>query len=309
MFILAGCSSGCSGTTPADDAGTEGSDRGTIGKGDLFEDLYGSCEGVCGEVNSSGNCACDELCASYEDCCDDYLSLCVQEPCDCTDPNAPDHCLCAEECSSLVYANGGNPCSNQSFCKTASSAETDGVCHPVQALYDIVMGEYETSFGDDTELWPTQATGKAYAVFVTDSGGAFSVDYHLDLSMASRNLRFYFDTTGLRTTGILGAVFRLLPDKRMLQVGSPTIFVSAPQGETLETFLAELQSEHAEHVAYPLNTIDHGDSLLVLAARPLYEVGAFEELQARFADHEFGYNATHLQTTGSTISTEIADLE
>jgi len=132
------------------------------------------------------------------------------------------------------------------------------------------------------------------------------VSYVVDLNAAGRQVAFYFDMGGQRAQGPLGAIFRILADGRTLEVGTPTLFASAPTGETLDRFLRELQETRAHYVAYPLQIIDHGPSLIVLGARMLHEEQALGELQERFADHDFDYNTTHISTSGRTVRTPLA---
>lgn len=40
----------------------------------------GTCEGSCGGQSAPGSCWCDNLCATYGDCCDDYAEFCLDTP-------------------------------------------------------------------------------------------------------------------------------------------------------------------------------------------------------------------------------------
>ncbi len=80
-----GCfSEPASGPTGSDEGAQTEEDRGPIGKADL----YGQCMEIdiryCGG-KSSGNCWCDDACATYGDCCSDYQD-------ECTDDDGGDTC-------------------------------------------------------------------------------------------------------------------------------------------------------------------------------------------------------------------------
>jgi len=43
---------------------------------DVDAPFAGSCEASCGGVAPDGSCYCDASCVGYEDCCDDYETVC-----------------------------------------------------------------------------------------------------------------------------------------------------------------------------------------------------------------------------------------
>jgi hypothetical protein len=82
------------------DGGGGGGDRGPIAIGDL----NGSCaDSGCDGQASSGNCYCDDQCAHYADCCDDYDLACAPEG--------------APTCGGF----GGNSCERPTYCHYAPS--------------------------------------------------------------------------------------------------------------------------------------------------------------------------------------------
>lgn len=62
----------------------------------------GSCSGVCGDQSTGGDCFCDGLCQEYDDCCDDYESLCAVASCEgyCGGKSSEGNCYCDSLCTS-----------------------------------------------------------------------------------------------------------------------------------------------------------------------------------------------------------------
>jgi hypothetical protein len=95
--------------------------RGPIGKADVL----GTCEGACGDIAWSGECYCDEVCATYGDCCADY-----EEACPATDVQA---------CGGLL----GQGCDAGEYCHyeaeaMCGAADQTGVCLPEPELcYEV----------------------------------------------------------------------------------------------------------------------------------------------------------------------------
>jgi hypothetical protein len=79
-FGVAACASSDNGG-PSDGDGTNGANRGPIGKADA---LSGSCflgsGSGCG-AQSAGGCWCDDQCQSFGDCCVDYKAACTSPSC------------------------------------------------------------------------------------------------------------------------------------------------------------------------------------------------------------------------------------
>ncbi len=217
---------------------------------------------------------------------------------------------CAPEvdyCSGFDLQSGLNPCADGFYCKIDSPDSLDGACEPAQELYDAALAEYGEHFSLDPELRAGEATrGIVVGRIAADGDGSVSVNYQVDLWVHGRQVRFYFDANGDRNRDLLSSLFRMVPDSRMLHVGEPTIFASAPAGETLDRFLREVETNRVPTLVYPLQTIDHGDSLKVIGTLPLYEAEAMAELQARFPDHLFEHNTVRLTTTGGASEALIA---
>lgn len=103
----AGGSGGASGGGQAgSQAGSGGSTGGASGGGvvDVNGQIVDSCEDNCGiEADKNDECACDEECADWGDCCDDYVEYCTEgttEP----DPNY-EFPVPLEELSGLSYGD------------------------------------------------------------------------------------------------------------------------------------------------------------------------------------------------------------
>jgi len=62
----------------------------------------GTCSGVCGDQSTGGDCFCDGLCQEYDDCCDDYESLCAVASCEgyCGGKSSEGNCYCDSLCTS-----------------------------------------------------------------------------------------------------------------------------------------------------------------------------------------------------------------
>jgi hypothetical protein len=82
----------------------------------------GSCADRCGEVGSSGQCFCDDLCMQYGDCCEDFYEFCeniVPPGCNSDDECGPDaYCDYRETC----YDDFGN----------GQECFVEGVCIPYE---------------------------------------------------------------------------------------------------------------------------------------------------------------------------------
>jgi len=92
------------------------------GSGNIKADLTGSCVGFCGKMSDDG-CWCDDLCTTYNDCCQDKASVCVpvagcKVDCDCDQGQ-----LCTPEgtcvngfapayCCTKAGCQAGWPCTN-----------------------------------------------------------------------------------------------------------------------------------------------------------------------------------------------------
>lgn len=175
-------------------------ERGPIGKADL----YGSCMEIdikyCGG-KSSGNCYCDELCESFDDCCADYQEECTDDPAPTCDPTlicgqaitchadgqwypttcGPANCdapmgPCDEPDPEPEYCGGfgGFQCENpDDFCNYGDSegcgfADGMGVCEPkpevCAEIYMPVCGCDGNDYGN-----PCEANGNGTSVqFVGD---------------------------------------------------------------------------------------------------------------------------------------------
>jgi hypothetical protein len=82
----------------------------------------GSCADRCGEVGSSGQCFCDDLCMQYGDCCEDFFDFCE----DIVEPG----CNSDEECGPDAY------CDYREYCYddfgNGEECFVEGVCIPFE---------------------------------------------------------------------------------------------------------------------------------------------------------------------------------
>ncbi len=108
------------------DSSSDSSERGAIGKADL----YGTCTTAEGGTHcggkSFGNCYCDDECDSFGDCCSDLDSVCNPlQLCDPNDPICPSGTFCAP------YACAPS-CPNCKDCRPACLPDPDAIqlCDP-----------------------------------------------------------------------------------------------------------------------------------------------------------------------------------
>jgi vibriolysin len=77
----------------------------------------GSCEGRCGTFDPNQSCQCDDQCAQFGDCCDDFEELCTgaPDPNSCVENNAcgaqaPGGCFCDPACTQFGDCCPDGPC-------------------------------------------------------------------------------------------------------------------------------------------------------------------------------------------------------
>lgn len=213
---------------------------------------------------------------------------------DCASEPEPLHCNVADMIS------GSNPCPDGQYCVAATNVgDLEGVCRPSEELYDTAVAEFVRRFGDDPNLWSGRApVGSAAAHVVSDASGTTVIVYVVELDFRGRTVALYYRPDASLNEDFSGGFFRLLEDGRVLRPGEPTIFVTAPSGETLDRFLSELEMGRFEHIPLPLQTIPFDSSLLVLGVEPLYEAETLIELQLHFPDHSFDYDGIHFSWSG-----------
>lgn len=192
-----------------------------------------------------------------------------------------------------------NPCPDAQYCAASElSGDHIGTCRPAQELYDASIAEFVRRFGDDPGLWSGRAPRGMLSGYVIHTGATPFVHYVVELQVAYRKVTFFYRADGSFYEDLSGGFFRVLEDGRVLEPGAPTIFVTAPEGETLDRFVRELETGDFEHVPLPLEITPIDSSILVLGVDPLYEVETLEVLRSHFRDHSFDFNGTHLTTGG-----------
>lgn len=112
LIVFAGCLNDVSDGNPFEAAG-----RGVASAAALE---YGSCQDACGGVSDDG-CWCDDLCATYGDCCQDYEAACVEPAPD------DDKCLFDSDCGQGLR------------CDVQLSAPDGGPCCPPNAMCIAIM--------------------------------------------------------------------------------------------------------------------------------------------------------------------------
>ncbi len=94
-----------------------------------------SCVGLCGDYNVDGQCACDDACVEFGDCCPDYVAACQCQSdadCDNSDPCAPEVC-----------ENGA--CMPESLLCDDNDDCTDDLCNPSSGKCEHVQSPDGTS--------------------------------------------------------------------------------------------------------------------------------------------------------------------
>lgn len=97
LMLFAGC------LTDVSESGPFASGRGVASEAALE---HGTCQDACGGASADG-CWCDDLCATYGDCCQDYEAACVE-----SDPKcfSDGDCGEGERCDVATSAPDGGPC-------------------------------------------------------------------------------------------------------------------------------------------------------------------------------------------------------
>jgi hypothetical protein len=118
----------------------------------------GTCQGSCGTLSKGGGCWCDDLCATFGDCCADVEDICELDECRLEESGVSVGCADGQSCVPGV-------------CAAECQGQEDDCCAPASCEIDIVVIVVADCASDSQRATVTEDTDGLLTLTIVDADG------------------------------------------------------------------------------------------------------------------------------------------